>query len=143
MLQWRPHRSGLIIRLRSKRGGVQRALVALATMALALASFAHTTVAAPSTQQTFGVPDVVAANPDLYRLPDGTLPIFCISADGDDHSASGECEFCRLLDNAGLTASAAQLGHPGSHGSENWPDQLFHSRSKPHGQSARGPPAQV
>lgn len=65
----------------------------LCALALLLAAFAHQ----PLTRA--GPPGAVPPDLAAYVLPDGTLPVLCLSGYGDEsngYSRDGACEFCRV-----------------------------------------------
>ena len=74
------------------------AVRAICAVALMLAAFAHRPVALPA----YGGDDLAA-----YVLPDGSLPILCLTdfdGDGKPDAVSDHCEFCRIAASVDLPA---------------------------------------
>ncbi|MEN0087283.1 MAG: hypothetical protein AAF737_02495 [Pseudomonadota bacterium] len=110
---------------------------------MALAGFAHTAVAAPNTNSAYSLPAGVADNLEFYRLPDGTLPIFCVSLDGEDGPSNAECEFCRLADSAAVTALTTASKYRLKSNVEVWTFQTAHAGQAVSTTKARAPPTQI
>ena len=79
----------------------------LVAIALALTAFAHR--AAP-------VNAAPAADFLAYVLPDGTLPVLCLTESGDEnsdhHKGSAACEFCRIAGAIAFAVPPALHGAP-------------------------------
>ncbi|MEO0637422.1 MAG: hypothetical protein AAFY73_12325, partial [Pseudomonadota bacterium] len=91
------------------RAMAQRAFFILAAIALTFAGSVHQSAIASPHGTAQSIPAEVAENPDLYRLPDGTLPFICITVDGEGSSLTGHCEFCRIADHVLLPEFDAPL----------------------------------
>lgn len=81
----------------------------MVVVALALTAFAHR--AAPA-----GAPP--AADFLAYVLPDGTLPVLCLTETsdedgrGDHHKGAAACEFCRIAGSIAVVLPPALSGAP-------------------------------
>lgn len=81
----------------------------LVVVALALTAFAHR--AAPDNAPP--ATDFLA-----YVLPDGTLPVLCLTETGDEdskgghHQGSAACEFCRIAGSIAVAVPPALSGAP-------------------------------
>ncbi|TDH38752.1 hypothetical protein E2A64_06565 [Pseudohoeflea suaedae] len=79
----------------------------MVVVALALTAFAHR--AAP-------VNAAPATNFLAYALPDGSLPVICLTGtgekDGDHHQGNAACEFCRIAGAIAIAVPPALHGAP-------------------------------
>lgn len=75
---------------------LKHVMVALVALALGMSAFAHR--AMPVDDEVFASASAAPAGIDLsaYRLPDGTLPSFCITPESGEHGSGTSCEFCTL-----------------------------------------------
>lgn len=93
--------------MRGKQNRRQWAVRILCVIALLFVGFAHQPVAFAQSQP----PDLSA-----YALPDGTLPIFCLTDTGGSqkgkHLHGQPCEACRIGAAALLPAPADTIGQP-------------------------------
>ena len=75
------------------------AVLSLVTLSLMASAYAHR--AADSADST--VPSAISASElEAYRLPDGSLPSFCITGERVPHETMEHCGFCTLGHGIGL-----------------------------------------
>ncbi|MEM1364596.1 MAG: hypothetical protein AAGH82_02490 [Pseudomonadota bacterium] len=122
---------------------MEHGLLWMAVVAIAMAGFAHNVVAAQASGASYGVPIHVAANADLYRLPDGTLPVFCLAVDGEEHSGAAECEFCRLVDGTALPPLPGSVAKPPVYDEQYWPNWRVGLGGHITNSRARAPPCDI
>ncbi|MEN0088737.1 MAG: hypothetical protein AAF737_09925 [Pseudomonadota bacterium] len=89
---------------RIRRSGT-RWLAIFALFAVAMVGATHHSVMAASHEQA--LPAGIVADLEAYRLPDGTLPSFCLPGEDGSHALSADCESCRLADHAAPLSVAA------------------------------------
>jgi hypothetical protein len=77
---------------------IYKALKILCAIAMVWTSFAHRPVIASETEQT--------ADLSAYTLPDGTVPVICISGENGEKNAYAKgCPYCTLVKAAALHIS--------------------------------------
>ena len=110
----------------------------MCVVALTLVAFAHRPVALPETSGF----DLAA-----YTLPDGSVPVLCITDDGDGssgHAGSGSCEFCRIATSIVLPAPSGDFVACGEKLKLVFAvprETVLPARTLTRSQPARGPPA--
>jgi hypothetical protein len=80
-------------------------LVSVVALSLAVSAFAHRAVPPSGANQTVSGLDIEA-----FRLPDGSLPSFCLNTENEDGSSgTGQetCDFCTLSHGIGVPAATA------------------------------------
>lgn len=111
-------------------------LLALYVLAMSTLGFAHQPLHASN------APDLSA-----YALPDGTLPVLCLTGDGDGSKtpshASSACQACLLISAPGLAANCSPvLTEPARHSDEVVipVERTRIERAKPANARSRAPP---
>lgn len=66
--------------------------VTVVALSLAVSGFAHR--AMPEAQTELAYP--AGINIEAYRLPDGSLPDFCLNSGNRQHADTARCDFCTL-----------------------------------------------
>ena len=79
-------------------------LVSVLALSLVLSAFAHR--AAPASNELAGANALVAGiDLEAFRLPDGSLPSFCLNTGGENETPGGNktsCDFCTLAHGFGI-----------------------------------------
>lgn len=80
-------------------------LVSVVALSLAVSAFAHRAMPPSGANQTVSGLDVEA-----FRLPDGSLPSFCLNTDNEDNTSGAgmeSCDFCTLAHGIGVPVATA------------------------------------
>ena len=113
-------------------------LVIAIALSLSVSAFAHRAGKSPETAQAYPAGIAIEA----YRLPDGSLPNFCINSSSDQHADTVRCDFCTLAHGAAAPSPDAfplQTSSGGACSDPFTPQTALHQAFLP-GAPGTGPP---